>query len=428
MEKGALVTLNDGKKEEDLNKNLLNNISAKGIRLETGGHNIKTFLNSDLIIVSPGVPLDIPPLVEAKKNNIPVMGEMELAVQMIATPIIAVTGTNGKTTSVTLLGEMIKHSGAKVFVGGNIGTPLIDFVIENRNEDYIVAEVSSFQLDSMNGFHPQISIVLNITPDHLDRYVDFEAYTQSKFRIFKDQKAGQYTILNDDDKLLSGLQLEGPTVLRYGTKEAKGRHSFLKGNHLIAGLPGKQPSSFDLDRFRLPGDHNAENLMAVVLAGLALGLSSRDIQKSIQTFSGLPHRMEFIKRIRGVDYYNDSKATNVDAASRSVECFTKPIILIGGGCHKGGDYSPLVNRSKGRVKKVVLFGEAKDLMVNAFKGVIPYSEASNMDDAVKQAYTLANSGDVVLLAPSCSSFDMFTDYKDRGDAFKKIVEGLGNGD
>ncbi|MFC1532720.1 UDP-N-acetylmuramoyl-L-alanine--D-glutamate ligase [Thermodesulfobacteriota bacterium] len=427
--KGADITIGDIKTEPDLNQKLLSEALELGVKLEIGRHREETFVHSDMIILSPGVPLDLDPLKTARKMCIPVIGEMEFAVRQFDTPIVAVTGTNGKSTIVSFLGSMIKDSGAKVFVGGNIGTPLMDYVVGDMDADYVVAEVSSFQLDTMDQFCPEVSLILNISPDHLDRYPDYEAYVQSKLKIFQNQKSGQYAILNDDDERLSRFQpTGGVSVLRYGMEKRESRHAFLVGKRLTARLPGEEVHYFNIENFRLPGRHNVENLMGAVLAGLILRMEPDIIRNSIANFKGLPHRMEPVRTIRGIDFYDDSKATNVDAALRSVKSFDRPVILIVGGRHKGGDYLPLAMAAEGRVKKAIILGEAKDLMARSFERIIPFSLADNMGDAVSQAFSSAEARDVVLLAPACSSFDMFTDYAHRGRIFSEEVEGLNNGD
>jgi len=425
---GAEVTIGDVKAEADLDQGFLSESQKLGIKLETGGHREETFLDSDMIIVSPGVPFDIGPLRAARENDIPVLGEIELALGLVDIPIVAVTGTNGKTTTVSLLGDMIKGAGAKVFVGGNIGTPLMDYAAGEQDADYAVVEVSSFQLDTMDRFCPEVALLLNISPDHLDRYPDYETYVKSKLRIFQDQGQGQYAVLNDDDERLAQFCPPGPeSVLRYGLEKRDNLHAYMEGDRLVACLPGKESHDFDIQRFKPPVRYNLENLMGVVLAGRSLDLEPSTIQDTINSFQGLPHRTELVGSINGVDFFNDSKATNVDSASRSISSFDRPVILIAGGRHKGGDYSPLVTAAKRKIKKVVLLGEARDLIAESFKGIIPFTLAENMEDAVSQAFSSAEPKDVVLLAPACSSFDMFVDYADRGRVFTELVERLNNG-
>jgi UDP-N-acetylmuramoylalanine--D-glutamate ligase len=428
IREGADVTIGDIRSGPELDREFYREALELGAKLETGGHNEETFINSDLIVVSPGVPLDIGPLVAARGRGIPIVGEMELAARFFDTPVVAVTGTNGKSTAVSLLEGILKSAGLNLFVGGNIGRPLMDYVAGYRDADYVLVEVSSFQLDSMEEFCPMVSLLLNISPDHLDRYPDYEAYVRSKLKIFENQGPGQYAVLNDDDERLSVFRPpEGVSTLRYGMEEKDNRNAFLEGKKLIAGLPGEEKIFFDIEGFKLPGTHNIENLMGTVLTALALGLEPDTIERSIRDLQGLPHRIEWVGTLRGVDFYDDSKATNVDSATRSIQSFNRPVILIGGGRHKGSDYMPLVRAAAGRVKKAVFLGEAKDLMSGSFEAVIPSETADTMGEAVSKAFSWARSGDVVLLAPACSSFDMFQDYAHRGRVFREEVEGLYNG-
>jgi len=428
IREGADVTIGDIRPGPELDREFYNEVLKLGAKLETGWHKEETFINSDMIVVSPGVSLDIGPLVAARERGIPIVGEMELAARFFDTPVVAVTGTNGKSTAVSVLEGMLKSAGLSLFVGGNIGRPLMDYVAGYRDADYVLVEVSSFQLDSIEKFCPMVSLLLNISPDHLDRYPDYEAYVRSKFKIFQNQGPGQYAVLNDDDERLSVFRpSEGVSTLRYGMEERGNRNAFLEGKKLIARLPGAEEMCLDIGGFRLPGTHNIENLMGTVLTALALGLEPDTIERSIGDLQGLPHRIEWVGALRGIDFYDDSKATNVDSAIRSIQSFDRPVILIGGGRHKGSDYMPLVRAAAGRVKKAVFLGEAKDLMAVSFEGVIPFETADTMGDAVSKAFSWARSGDVILLAPACSSFDMFQDYSHRGRVFREKVEGLYNG-
>jgi UDP-N-acetylmuramoylalanine--D-glutamate ligase len=428
VREGARVTVSDMKKEADLDPGTVWEMKSLGVTLETGGHTAETFLRAERIIVSPGVPLDLAALAAAREQGIPVTGEMDLAVQLMDTPIVAVTGTNGKSTVTAFLGSLLQNAGHQVFVGGNLGTPLIEYAAAGLKADVAVVEVSSFQLDGMEGFSPLVAVLLNISPDHLDRYANYEAYVQSKLKIFKNQGPGDFAILNDDDEVLRTFSPpKDVSVLRYGLKKKVSRMAFVEGKGVRAGLPGKESRVFDLQKCALPGKHNVENMMAAALCGLALNVEPQVIQDTLHRFKGLPHRLELSGRVKEVDFYDDSKATNVDAAIRSIAAFNRPILLIAGGRHKGGDYGPLVRVAKGRVKKAFLMGEAKELMAQAFEDKIPYVTADDMDDAVAKAFSVAKPSDVVLLAPACSSFDMFTDYGHRGREFKRAVEGLQHG-
>jgi len=421
----AEVIISDINHEVDLDPDTCNEIRRLGITLETGGHSKDTFLNADKIIISPGVPHNMELLLAARENGVKVIGEMEFASCLTNTPLIAVTGTNGKTTVTTAIGHLLEKAGFNVFVGGNIGTPLIAYASSDNKADYAVVEVSSFQLDTIETFCPFVSIVLNISPDHLDRYSGYEDYVQSKFKIFRNQKPGQYAIINDDDKKLSSVSLpSGPFVLRYGYEKKKNRHAYIQNNELITCPEGREPSSFKLESYNLPGKHNLENLLAIVLLARIMDLDHTVVQESINSLRGLPNRLEHVGELNGVVFYNDSKATNVDAAVKAISSFDQPVILIAGGRHKGADYAPLVRAAKANVKKAVFLGEAKDLLSTSFKRKIPFSLAKDMDDAVSMAFECSKNGDAVLLAPACSSFDMFTDYGHRGSAFKIAVERL----
>jgi UDP-N-acetylmuramoylalanine--D-glutamate ligase len=422
---GANVTVSETKNERELDPAVCREIREQGITIETGGHRKETVLFSEMIVLSPGVPPDTEIFHAARKMGIPVTGELELASRLIDTPMIAVTGTNGKSSVTAFLGAMLENANLKAFVGGNIGTPLMAYVAGDQTADYVVVEVSSFQLDTIETFSPFVSMILNISPDHLDRYSSYEDYVQSKLRIFMNQSAGQYVILNDDDERLSTVYPNsGVSVFRFGTEKKEGRNAFIEGRSVYARALGDKYSGFSLEPFRLPGKHNLENLMAVVLAGLAIGIDPPVIQKTIGEVRGLANRLEWVAEQGGVAFYNDSKGTNVDAAVKAITSFERPMVLIAGGRHKGADYTPLVKAAEGRVRSAVFFGEAKELLAKAFERTVPYSICENMEEAVSRAFSQTLGGDVVLLSPACSSFDMFTDYSHRGRVFREAVERL----
>ncbi len=424
---GASVTVSDMKKEADLEPGTVREMRALGVTLETGEHKEETFLRAGADHREPrsAVGSGAPCGGKGKRGSL-YRGKWTWP-PGLDTPIVAVTGTNGKSTVTAFLGPLFRMRVTRC-LWEETSAPRSSSTWPQVRGGYGVVEVSSFQLDTMESFSPLVALLLNITPDHLDRYPSYEAYVQSKLKIFKNQGAGDFAILNDEDAALSSFAPpQDVSVLRYGLKTKDHRQAFVEGKGIRAGLPGKAKHFFDLQKCPLPGRHNVENMMAAGLAGLALNVQPSVIQDTIDHFQGLPHRLEFAGRVREVDFYNDSKATNVDAAIRSIGSFDRPIVLIAGGRHKGGDYAPLVRVAEGKVKKAFLMGESAQIMAQAFEGKIPYATADNMDDAVAKAFSVAKPQDVVLLAPACSSFDMFTDYGHRGRVFKKAVEGLQHG-
>jgi len=427
MQAGAQVTISEIRRLEAFDPKLVTELQSAGITIEIGGHQKETFFQADLIVLSPGVPLGMPLCVGAREKGIPVIGEMELAVHIFRTPVIAITGTNGKSTVTECLGELLHGAGLKAFVGGNLGTPLMTYAIGPQTDDWVVAEVSSSQLDTSPSFHPRAAVILNITPDHLDRYADFNAYVRSKHAIARNQEPGDHLILNDADPHLEHFDPSGSTILRYGLDETERRHAFIRDGAVVVRMPSGSFHRFSLGSFALPGRHNLENVMAVILTALAVGIPETAIQQAIDRFRALPNRLEKVGEQDGVSFYNDSKATNVDAAVRSIESVPAPIVLIAGGRHKGADYRPLADAGEKRIRHAILIGEAKNLIAADFSGRIAFSMAGTLEAAVAKAFALAKPGDTVLLAPACSSFDMFSDYAHRGRVFRQAVEALSHG-
>ena len=428
VRQGSQVTVSEVRKKADFNKDVVADLFRSGVKLEFGGHRIKSFLESDLIVVSPGISLDIKPLSQARDQGVSIIGEIELASRYLKTPCIAVTGTNGKSTVVNLIVEMLRKGGKRVFVGGNIGRPLTYYIAGEQEVDYVVLEVSSFQLDTTQTFSPLMALILNITPDHLDRYADYTSYVSSKERVFANQGPEQILILNDDDLLLRKEQPKnGSTVYRYGLESKPERVAALENGGIAAKLPGEAAITFHLERFSLPGRHNKTNLMAAIITCLVLKIPPSAIQEVIDHFQGLLHRIERVDTVRGITFYDDSKATNIDAAIKSITSFSKPIVLIAGGRDKGSDYHRLVEAASEKVKRAVFLGEASGLLSAAFGNKISWSMATSMIDAVSLAFNQAQKGDVVLLAPACASFDMFKDFNHRGEVFKDAVRRLKNG-
>jgi UDP-N-acetylmuramoylalanine--D-glutamate ligase len=418
---GALVRATDMAAEDRLAPEV-KALGKMGIALELGGHRVESFTSADLIVVSPGVPHTIPPLATARAQGIPVIGELELAGRFIPEPIVAVTGTNGKTTVTELVGAMLAASGRRVFVGGNIGAPLIGHVASGASSEVVVAEVSSFQLDTIASFRPAVGVLLNISDDHLDRYSGFEAYAAAKMRLFENQRPEDIAVLNGTDAGIRSRSAGiGSRKLFFNLPEPAGAGAAVAGSTLTLRLPGRDPVRLSLAGFKLRGPHNTENAAAAALAALAAGAVPDGIQRVLTTFTPAPHRLETIARVAGVEYVNDSKATNVDAVRRGLECFGASVVLIMGGVDKGGDFGLLRDAVRNRSRALVLLGGARDRIQAALGGLVPTRVARSMRQAVQAAREMAAPGDVVLLAPGCASFDLYANYQERGDDFRREV-------
>ena len=422
--RGAKVKASDAKTSAELAP-FLEPLLDLAVDFELGGHTESFFSDSDLIVMSPGVPLNLPPVAKALAKGIPVIGEVELAFRFLRRPLIAITGTNGKTTTTTLVGEMLRGSGKKVFVGGNIGSPLIGYVEGPQDDDWVVAEISSFQLERVGDFRPKISALLNLTEDHLDRYETFGEYAAAKERIFARQKKEDYALLNADDPLVSALApgLE-PQVLLFSARRAVSFGSYLTPEGIVFQGPNGTREMFDLSRIRIKGAHNLENLMAAIAVAKMCGCPREALQRVMDEFPGIEHRLEWVRRLDGVSYFNDSKGTNVGSVVKSLQSFEEPVILIAGGKDKGGDYGPLQGLIAERVKGMALIGEAKERMFSALGGLTESAKLGSLEEAVRWARSKARPGGIVLLSPACSSYDMFANYQERGKRFKEIVHGL----
>ncbi len=423
-DRGACVTMSDVMTAEQLGERVDEAVSL-GVTLKLGRHDVDDFTSQSLVVISPGVPHTVEAIKKTIEAGIPVIGEIELAARYISDPIVAVTGTNGKTTTTELVGQMLARSGLEVFVGGNIGNPLIDYVTAGMNKDVIVAEISSFQLDTITTFKPKVSLLLNVTPDHLDRYKDFGQYTASKGKIFQNQDDRDYAILNKTDRAAEILAPNIAATLLYfnaGPNDENG--AWLDERVLHCRLPGHDPHTFDLSCLQIAGRHNLENAAAAALAALAMDASFSGITKTLSTFTGLRHRLEYVTTVDGTDYYDDSKGTNVDAVARALESFAVPVILIMGGRDKGGDYKILESLVRTRVKLLVVIGEAQNRIVDALGKYVRAEKAAGLPEAVQAARLAANPGEVVLLSPGCASFDMFRDYAHRGEIFCRSVRQL----
>jgi UDP-N-acetylmuramoylalanine--D-glutamate ligase len=418
--KGAVVMATEVKPKEEM-KESVQELERMGIAAEWGGHRKETFLRQDLIVVSPGVDLSIEPIQKALQKGIRLISEIELAYQFIQAPIIAVTGTNGKTTTTLLIGQMLKEEGKKVGVGGNVGDPLILFADGENQWEVLVAEISSFQLEAIEGFRPRLSVLLNITEDHLDRYSQYSDYIEAKARLFVNQKAEDTAILNGDDPIVMNFtgRVKAKKVL-FGFKERPGEGAFFSDRTVVLKLGGER-EIYSLERSPLKGVHNVENMMAALTAARIFGCPKRAIETVLDRFEGLEHRLEFVREIDGVRFYNDSKGTNVGSVVKSLQSFSEPVILIAGGKDKKGDLSPLRRLIQSRVKELVLIGEAGGRMGRELGDLTDIAMAETLEEAVRLAYEGASKGDVILLSPACSSFDMFQDYKERGKVFKDAV-------
>jgi UDP-N-acetylmuramoylalanine--D-glutamate ligase len=393
-------------------------------RLTLGGHATEDFTQADLIVVSPGVPLDIEPLQAAGSAGVGIVGELGLAAEFLECPLIAVTGTNGKTTCVQLIGHMCRADGRQVFVGGNIGDPLIGLAASGRSVEAAVCEVSSFQIDTAPNLHPAVAVLTNITPDHLDRYPDYAAYVDSKLALFDRQTESDAAILNAGCAE-TGRHLDRIRARRlfFGPLRPRGRGLIAKPGRLVAYDGPEQTESYSLERWRPQGGHNLENLMAAALAAREMGVSRQAVQHTIDTFMLEAHRMETVGVIDEVTYINDSKATNVDAVRRAVETFDSPIVLLLGGRNKGGDFSQLAGVGAGRLRTVVVFGEAGEDLARRLNGLAGRL-AADLPEALEAARRAARPGDVVLLSPGCASFDQYGSYAERGDHFRRLVEAM----
>jgi UDP-N-acetylmuramoylalanine--D-glutamate ligase len=420
---GAKVTVSDTKSGDDL-RNEIPVLLDHGITVETGGHGDRTFRGQDLIVVSPGVPVDAPPLMQARALGESVIGEIELAAQFLPGPIVAITGSNGKTTTTTLTGEIMTAAGFSALVGGNIGTPAISLAERAKPETAIVLEVSSFQLETIQTFRPKVAVVLNVTPDHLDRHRTFEVYVDAKARIFENQQGSDFAVLNADDLTCVALGARTRAQVFWFSRQKEVEHgACVRDGNIVFRDNSGQREIMQVSEIPLKGAHNLENVLAAVCAGALMGCAPDKIRKAVSDFKAVEHRLEFVTTIRGVDYYNDSKATNVDATIKALESFPANIHLILGGKDKGSDYAVLNDLLRQRVKRVYTIGAAAAKIESQIKGP-EVVHAETLENAIRKANAVAQSGDVVLLAPACASFDQFKSYEHRGKMFKEIVRSL----
>jgi UDP-N-acetylmuramoylalanine--D-glutamate ligase len=423
-DRGARVTVSDTKSPDQL-RDEIPILLDHGITVETGGHGERTFRGQDLIVVSPGVPVDAPPLVQARAAGEPVIGEIELAAQNLPGPIVAITGSNGKTTTTTLAGEILASGGLPVAVGGNIGTPAISLVAAANRETVIVLEVSSFQLETIQTFRPKVAVILNITPDHLDRHRTFQTYVDAKARIFENQQPDDFAVLNEDDPTCRTLRdRTRAEVFWFSRKQEVQNGAWVRDGKILFRDGSGQREMMLVSEIPLKGAHNVENVLAGVCAGALMGCEPVKIRKAIQEFKAVEHRLEYVATIKEVEYFNDSKATNVDATIKALESFPKNIHLILGGKDKGSDYTVLNDLLRERVKRVYTIGAAAEKIESQIKGAAEIVHAETLENAIRRAAAVAQPGDIVLLAPACASFDQFQSYNHRGRVFKEVVHSL----
>ena len=421
--RGAQVTVSDVRSAEALAKDIPA-LLEEGIMVEAGGHGLLTFRRQDLIVVSPGVPLNTPELAQVKSFGLPVIGELELAARFIKGRTLAITGSNGKTTTTALLGEILKAAGMPTLVGGNIGVPVVSLIDQSTDDTWSVLEVSSFQLESTDQFHPSIAVILNITPDHLDRHGSFENYALAKERIFAAQDEHDCVVLNaDNERAAEAASRSTAKVYWFSVEHPVTRGAWLEDGLLVYRPAQDAPTEtvMPLSGIPLKGTHNVENVLAAVCAARLAGAPADAIRKAIEKFQAVEHRLEFVATVNGVDFYNDSKATNVDAAAKAVAAFESGIHLILGGKDKGSDYLQLAALLRSRVRAVYTIGSAAAKIESQLRGVVSIHSCQTLENAVSAAASAARPGEVVLLAPACSSYDQFENYEHRGRFFKELV-------
>jgi len=423
---GARVTVSDSRSAVALAKEIPALLEA-GIMVESGGHGLLTFRRQDLIVISPGVPMDTPEVKQVVAFGLTVIGELELASRYLLGEVVAITGSNGKTTTTTLVGKILSDAGLPTQVGGNIGLPVIDLVAKSTPETVNVLEVSSFQLETIEEFHPRIAVILNITPDHLDRHGSFEKYVAAKERIFERQGPGDALVLNGDDRVtqMSAARAKSEVFWFSGTKAVR-RGAFVRDGVIVwvEKEGGVTEPIMPVSEVHLKGAHNIENVLAAVCSARLAKVSAESIRASVATFTAVEHRLELVRKLNGVEFYNDSKATNVDATMKAVSSFSKGIHLILGGKDKDSDYGTMAELLKERVKAVYTIGSAAEKIERQLHGVVKMVAAGTMQTAVTEAAKAAAAGDVVLLSPACSSFDQFENYEHRGRVFRQLVDEL----
>ena len=420
---GARVTVSDTRSAVALEKEIPALLEA-GIMVESGGHGLLTFRRQDLIVVSPGVPMDTPEVKQVIAFGLPVIGELELASRYLQGQVVAITGSNGKTTTTTLVGKIFADAGVPTLVGGNIGLPVIDLVAKSTAETVSVLEVSSFQLETVEEFHPWIAVILNVTPDHLDRHGSFESYVAAKERIFARQTSNDFLVLNADDRVTQMCAARSTSeVFWFSATKAVRRGAFVRDGVIVwvEKEGGVTEPVMPVSEIHLKGAHNVENVLAAVCAARLAKVPAESVRASVAGFRAVEHRLELVRKFNDVEYYNDSKATNVDAAMKAVASFPRGVHLILGGKDKDSDYGVMAEILKKRVKVVYTVGSAAEKIERQLHGIVKMVSAQTIETAVAKAAKAALPGDVVLLSPACSSFDQFENYEHRGRVFRQSV-------
>ena len=425
--RGARVFVSDSGPTAKIAENLLA-LDALGVPYETGAHSDRLY-TADLVVLSPGVPSDAPPVLEAVRRGIPVVSEIEAASWFCSAPIVAITGTNGKTTATTLVGRMFHDDKRPHVVAGNIGTAFSGVVGELTPESVAVLEVSSFQLDHVRSFRPKVAVILNITPDHLDRYGgSFERYADAKLRIIASQTADDVLLYNADDAALcAAIERHAASPVRrigFGLRFRDGLGAGIDGDTLVTVHGGRRHAIVKIEEMSLRGIHNQYNAMASALAAQILGVRPASIRGTLRNFKGVEHRLEFVRELDGVKYINDSKATNVDSVWYALQAYREPLVLLLGGRDKGNDYARIADLVREHVRTIIAIGESADKVAAAFAGIVPVRTARSMQEAVLASRQTAHQGEIVLLSPACASFDWFDNYEHRGRVFKELVLAL----
>ncbi len=421
--RGAEVTGTDARGENDVGDAIVQ-LRAAGVNLELGGHRENTFLRQDLIVPSPGVPADAPLLRAARAKGVTIWSEIELAGRFMNGRLIGITGSNGKTTTTSLIEHILKNAGFPTILAGNIGTPLISRIEQTNDDTVTVAELSSFQLELIETFRPNISVFLNLTPDHLDRHHTFEEYGAAKARIFRNQKEADSAVLNADDPASTPYAPTRPQVYWFSRKQRVAQGAFVRDNQIVFRQNGEEMAVLKLQEIPLVGAHNVENVLAAVTTTRIAGANPAAIAKGVRSFAGVEHRLEFVAEVGGVRYFNDSKATNVDATLKALDAFPGRILIILGGKDKGSDYTVLRKPLREKAILALLIGAAADKIEKQIEGSVAIEGAGTIERAVEIASHAARPGDVMLLAPACASFDQFQNFEHRGRVFKDLVHQL----